>query len=354
MMKIAIVSGGTGGHIYPGIAIAEEIRRRDSRAEILFLGSEEGLEKDLIPRAKFNLKLIKARALLRKISYKAISAPFVSALGFFQALGILRNFSPQALISTGGYASLPVVLAAGVLRIPIFVQEQNVLPGITNRICFKFAKKVFLSFESSLAFARGEVVGNPVRREIIEADREKARRKLGFSSGEMVVLVMGGSQGARKINEAVVAALPLIEETRNIRIFHVVGRRDVNLVNQKLADRKYDFYQRVDYLYNIAEVLASADLVISRAGATAMAEFFVRGIPMVLIPFPFSAEGHQELNAKAMAEAGAAIVINNSDFTAERLVSLLLRKDLDLDRMKSNCRKLAQPKAAEEIVNALA
>ncbi|MBI5078606.1 UDP-N-acetylglucosamine--N-acetylmuramyl-(pentapeptide) pyrophosphoryl-undecaprenol N-acetylglucosamine transferase, partial [Candidatus Saganbacteria bacterium] len=145
-MRIAIVSAGTGGHIYPGIAVAEELKRRDPQVGILFLGSKEGMEKEIISRAGFPLKLIKARALLRKISYKAISAPFVSALGFFQALRILRTFAPDALFSTGGYASLPVVLAAKVCSIPIYLHEQNVLPGFTNKICRRWARKTFLSF----------------------------------------------------------------------------------------------------------------------------------------------------------------------------------------------------------------
>lgn len=353
-MKIMIVAGGTGGHIYPGIAIAEEIKSRDPQAEIIFLGSEEGLEKDLIPRAGFKIRLIKARALIRKISYKAITAPFVSALGFFQALRVLWDFRPQGLVSTGGYASLAAVLAAKLLGIPVFVHEQNVLPGMTNRLCFRLADEVFFSFDKSLSYHRGKVVGNPVRKEILNADREDARKKLGLSPDKKMLLVMGGSQGARAINNAVTQALPGLDG--KWEIFHVIGTRDYEPNNcwERIAGEvpaaKYPFYHPFAYLYNVAEVLAAADMVVSRAGATAIAEFTVRGLPMILIPFPYSAEGHQDLNARVMAEAGAGATIRNSEFNSEKFVSLM-SSNFDLVKMGQASLKLARPAAARDIVD---
>jgi UDP-N-acetylglucosamine--N-acetylmuramyl-(pentapeptide) pyrophosphoryl-undecaprenol N-acetylglucosamine transferase len=341
-MRIVLVAGGTGGHIYPGMAIAEEIQRRFPQAEILFLGSEEGLERDLIPRAGFNIKLIKARALLRKISYKALSAPFVSAFGFFQALRILSGFRPQALVSTGGYASLAAVLAAKLLGIPVFIHEQNVLPGVTNRLCFKLADEIFLSFEKSLAYHRGIVVGNPVRREIREADRERARKELGVPTGKKVMLIMGGSQGARKINETVLASLSKIDGNK-WEILHVIGTRDFG----SLPRPQFLFYHPFSYLYNIAGAMAAADLAVSRAGATAIAEFSIRGLPMILVPFPYSAEGHQELNAQAVAENGAGVVIKNEDFTPERFIAGL---DLNLNEMGRAAKKMSRPDAAKMMV----
>jgi len=347
-MKIALVSGGTGGHIYPGIAVADELKKRCPEAEIVFLGGREGLESDVVPKAGYRIELIRARALLRKLSYKALSAPFVSLAGFFQAFALLRRFRPQALLSTGGYASLPVVLAAKLLGVPIYLHEQNVLPGFTNRFYARWATEVFLSFEASKKYLPGTVTGNPVRREIIEADRETARRKLGYAPGDRVVFIMGGSQGARTINLAVAEALPKL--SGGARIIHVVGRRDAGLVAGVLKDKQYPFYRRVDYLYNIGEMLASADLVISRAGATAIAEFTCRGLPMVLVPFPFSAEGHQDLNAQAVAEAGAGLVIANGDFTPERFRALLADRNLDWAKMGAASRRLGRPDAAAKIV----
>lgn len=351
-MKIAIVSGGTGGHIYPGIAIAEELKAHDPRAEIIFIGSAEGLEKELVPKAGFPIKLIRSRALLRKLSYKALSAPFVSAFGFFQALSLLIKERPQLLLSTGGYASLPVVLAAKLLSIPIYLHEQNVLPGVTNRFYSRWAKKVFLSFEQSKQYLAGIVTGNPVRREILSYDRETSRAKLGYQPDERVVLVVGGSQGARTINRSVAEALPLINP--GVRIIHVVGHRDYSEVTAKITGRNYSFYKPVEYMYNIGEAIAAADLVVSRAGATAIAEFLTRGLPMILVPFPFSAEGHQDLNAQVVAEAGAGIFIKNSELTPAKFASLVNDWTLNLTKMKGACRHLARPDAAKDILNAIA
>ncbi|KPJ65005.1 hypothetical protein AMJ44_11490 [candidate division WOR-1 bacterium DG_54_3] len=348
-MRIAIVSGGTGGHIYPGIALAQEIKGRDPEAAILFLGSEEGLEKDLISGGEYPVKLIKSRALLRKWSYKALSAPFVSAIGFFQSLRILKAFSPKVLISTGGYASLPVVLAARLLGIPVLVHEQNVLPGAVNRLCQKFAKRVFLSFDQSRAYLRGEVVGNPVRREIMEAKREAARNKFNLGPQEKVVLVMGGSQGSKKINEIVLSSLERLPS--HVKILHIIGNRDFGWVSRYLEGKKIENYRSLPYLHDMADALAAADLVVSRAGATAIAEFLVRGIPMVLIPFPYAAEDHQRLNAEAIAEGGGAVMVKDKDFNSEKFLELITDSSLDYDRMSSACHLLAKPEAAKRIVD---
>ncbi len=347
-MKIAIVSGGTGGHIYPGLAVADELARKHPDAEIIFLGSRAGLESDLVPRAGYRIELIRARALLRKLSYQAVSAPFVTLLGFVQALGLLRKLRPQAVLSTGGYASLPVVLAAKLLGIPIYLHEQNLLPGFTNRCCARWAKEVFLSFEASKKYLPGTVTGNPVRREIIAADREASRRQLGYRPDDLVVFVMGGSQGARSINLAVAAALPKLDGAA--KIIHVVGKRDAALVESALGGARYPFYRKLDYLYNVGEMLAAADLAVSRAGATALAEFTCRGLPMVLVPFPYSAEGHQELNARAVAEAGAGIMVQDGEFTPERFAALVSGQGLDLAAMGAASQQLGRPDAAAKIV----
>lgn len=359
--KFAIVAGGTGGHIYPGIAIAQELKKRFANAQIIFIGSKEGLEVDLVPKANFEIKLINARALLRKMSYKSISAPFVCLVGFFQAFFLLKKFAPQGLISTGGYVSLPAVLAAKVLGIPIYLHEQNVLPGFTNQILARWARKVFLSFEESMHYLRDNpsklyVTGNPVRQEILKIQRSQARQKLGVEEKDFVVLVMGGSQGAKSINQVIISSLTSIakENKRDLKIFHIVGKRDDPWVREALRGKNFPFYCKIDYSYNIAELIAAADLVFSRAGATAIAEFLIVGLPMVLIPFPFSAENHQELNAKIIVAAQAGMQIADKEFTAEKFLEII--KNIDqgaLRKMKRNCLKLSRPRAAEEIVNAL-
>ncbi len=349
-MKIAIVAGGTGGHIYPGIAIAQEIKRRDPQAPILFLGSSEGLEKDIIVKEGYGLKLIKARALLRKVCYKAFSAPFLCAIGFFQSLRILSDFSPAVLVSTGGYVSLPVTVAARVLGIPILLHEQNVLPGAVNRLCKTFATKIFLTFKESQQYLKGEVVGNPVRREISKASREISRKKLSLAIDKKVILVMGGSQGAKKINEILISSLSKVPA--EVEILHIVGNRDFAWVSRYLEGKQIVNYHSLPYLYGeMADALAAADLVVGRAGATAIAEFLIRGLPMVLVPFPYAAENHQALNAEAVAQSGAAIVIQEDNFSPEKLIEIITNPVLDYDKMGNASRKLAQPLAAERIVN---
>lgn len=348
-MKVAIVSGGTGGHIYPGIAVAQEIKRRDPESSILFMGSEEGLEKELIPREDYEIKLIKARALLRKLSYKAVSAPFISFIGFFQALRILKTFSPDFLISTGGYASLASVLAAKALRIPVIIHEQNVLPGAVNRFCRKFARKVFLSFPQSVKYLRGEVVGNPVRREIIEAKRDDARIKFKLRPDDKVVLIMGGSQGSKKINETVISSLMRLPS--QVKILHIIGNRDYGWVSRYLEGKEINNYQALPYLHNMSDALAAADLAISRAGATAISEFLVRGIPMILVPFPYAADDHQRINARVIEESGGALVIEDHDFTSEKFVDQIADSALNYDKMSNVCHKLAKPEAAQRIAD---
>lgn len=343
-MRIVIVSGGTGGHIYPGIAIAQEIKRRSPSASILFLGSKEGLEKELVPREGFEIKLVWARALLRQLSYQAVSAPFVSLIGFFQSLKILKEFSPDILVSTGGYASLPVVFAAKARGIPILLLEQNVLPGAVNRLSRRFAKKCFLSWPQSEQYIKGVVVGNPVRRAIIEAKQRSSRGP----DNKKVVLVVGGSQGSQKINEAVVSALP--ELPAEVQVLHIIGNRDSGWVSRYLEGKKVKNYQALPYLHDMSQALASADLVVSRAGATAIAEFLVCGLPMVLVPFPYAAEDHQRLNAKAVADSGAAIVVEDKDFSSQKFIELINDSSLNYDKMSKASAALARPEAAERIV----
>ncbi|MCU0641536.1 MAG: undecaprenyldiphospho-muramoylpentapeptide beta-N-acetylglucosaminyltransferase [Candidatus Margulisbacteria bacterium] len=338
--KIVIVAGGTGGHIYPGIAVAQALEGRGTKDDILFIGSEEGLEKELIPRAGFRLKLIKARQLTRRVSYKAVTAPLMMVIGFFQALALLAAFTPRVVLSFGGYTALPVVLAAKALGIKVFVHEQNVLPGATNQLTFRLADRIFLSFPESLEYCQGEVVGNPVRAEIFTTRRSGGSKK--------VLLVLGGSQGASRLNQAVAAALPNIDGGK-WEIVHSLGRRDF----PRYAALKNGFYRPLEYIDNMAAALVSADLVISRAGATAIAEFTAAGLPMVLVPYPYAAAGHQDHNADALVKAGAALKIADRDFTAARLLALLEDGALDLAALAARSRKFARPEAAKRIAEAI-
>ncbi len=325
-MKLVIVAGGTGGHIYPGLALAEEFLKKNGQTELLFVGTENGLEKELIAREGYQLKLIKGRTILN------------SLFGVVQALKILRRFRPQVLVSTGGYASLPVVVAAWLIKIPVFLLEQNVLPGRTNRLCRRLARQLFLSFAESLKYIDGLVTGNPVRRIISETVRPAA-------GDTRTVLVMGGSQGARRLNEAVLVAKRSLPP--GIRLIHLVGKRDFGFFQIESAAN----YLPIPYANNINDYLAQADLVISRAGATAIAEFLVMGLPMVLIPYPFAADGHQSLNAQAVEAAGAARVILDAEFNGAKLLEIIKAEPATYAKMSQAARRLGRPDAAARIVN---
>lgn len=327
--RIAIVAAGTGGHIYPGVAVAAALREIKPAVEVLFIGTDKGLEKELVTKADWPIKLVRPEIVL----------------SFFQALVIFCSFRPQALLSTGGLASLPVVLAAKVLGIPVFIQEQNVLPGVTNRYCAKLAKEVFLSWPESLKYLRGTVTGNPVRPEIINAQRAAARDALHINGTKKVILIMGGSQGARRINQTIFDSLTSIDGDR-WEIFHLIGQRDFGARSLPA----YPFYHPLAYLYNVGEILAAADLVVSRAGASAIAEFTARGLPMILIPYPFAAEHHQELNAAVASVAGAALVVNNDKFNPASFISALADAESELPAMGAAARLLGRPEAAKIIV----
>ena len=347
-MRLLIVAGGTGGHIYPGIAVAQAAQKKDPQVEIVFIGSLEGLEKDIISQQGFNLEFIKARALLRKLSYKAISAPFVSLQGFFQALAKLKQFKPNVVVSTGGYVSLPVISAAYILRIPIIILEQNTLPGIVNRLAARFAKKVFLSFPESKKYLKGEVIGNPVRAEILAAEVVSARQKLGLAAGKKVVLVMGGSQGSKKINEVVLSSLDKLSDS--VQVVHIIGNRDFGWLKRHVEGKNMPDYHPLPYLDQIADALAAADLVVSRAGATAIFEFLARGLPMILIPFPYAANNHQQVNAEAIEAQGGAVVVKEADFTPEKFIALLSDQSLNYAKMSKISQKLATPGAAKKVI----
>ena len=355
-MKIVIAGGGTGGHIYPGIAIAQELQRVDIKNQILFIGSEEGIERILIPKERLSIVTIKSRGMLRKLSYKAISSPFMLMIGFMQSLKILVKFRPDIVVVTGGYVSLPVAFAAFCLRMPVILHEENVKPGMSARIIKWMASAVTVSFETTRRYFKFKrkvhCFGNPVRREIIDTLRGVAIQNLGLKQSDRVVLIFGGSQGARSINNIVKDMLPLVAGL-NLMVIHISGERDYEQLNKQELGRIYPFYKLVPYMYNIADGLAAADLVVSRAGATAISEIAVRGIPSILVPFPFSSGGHQDLNAKVMADAGASRIIWNKDLNAsvltEEIKQILNNKEI-CEFMGRSARNIGRIDAAKEIV----
>jgi UDP-N-acetylglucosamine--N-acetylmuramyl-(pentapeptide) pyrophosphoryl-undecaprenol N-acetylglucosamine transferase len=342
-MKVVIAAGGSGGHIYPGIAMAEELKARDPGNQVIFIGGRGGLEEELIKKEGFEIKTIAARGLLRKLSYKAISAPFVELKGFFDALSFLRKFRPAGVIVTGGYVSFPVIAAAKLLRIPVLLHEQNTLPGFTNRFWSSLVDVVTLSFEITQKYIKGTVTGNPVRRRLREAKRKSHDKK--------TLLIWGGSQGARSINCAIISDL---DKLAKWEVIHVTGERDFEMVSDRVDRTTYPFYRIFPYVYNVEDILAQADLVVSRAGATAIFEMLALGLPAILIPFPYSAEGHQDLNAKVISDSGAAMVLDQKNIDKlPQLIEQLMSSDSKLGEMSRNTKKIFKPEAAGKIVDLL-
>ena len=378
-MKIAIVGGGTGGHIYPALALAEELQEKDLDSEILFIGSPEGIENELVSKERFTFETIKSRGMPRKLSLRAISAPFVSIAGFFQARRVLRSFSPRILISTGGYVSLPVAFAAKTLGIPVLIHELNTIPGLSNRISGLFAKKITLSFPEAMRyFPKRKVLltGTPVRKKIINAINEVSKSRLELDLKRKTILILGGSQGARKINEVIIELLPdLLKE--NCQIIHITGKNDFEHVisstkniaqettdTSKVAEGKrkkeiikiYKLYRPIPYMYNIWDALASADLVISRAGGSTLAEILARGLPSILIPFPYSSEGHQDKNARSIEGAGAAIVLKNDELSRDSLLCIIRELLADKERLMTiagAAKGLSSPEASKTIIDSI-
>lgn len=362
-MRVVIAGGGTGGHVYPGVTIAKTLLERDPGAEVLFIGTRKGIEADIVPREGFRLATIDVAGFKRRLSLETVLTAFRACMGLAQSLAILRREKPDVVVGTGGYVSGPAVLAAWMMRIPSLIHEQNALPGATTRVLSSIASRVAVTYDESSRYlarkSRVVVTGNPIRRSILTTTRRAGAQAMGLDSDRPTVLVFGGSQGARAINEAMVSALPGIVKRRGVQVIYQTGRHDHAWVMQELETlgvlRAGASRLIVEpYLYQMDKAMACADLVVSRAGAISIAEITARGLPCVLIPLPGAAEGHQEKNARALGRAGAAVVVLQQQLTGEvllRVVESLLDDNARLERMSRNSRTLGRPGAADTLVD---
>ncbi len=358
-MRVLSAGGGTGGHIYPGIAVAEELKRLDPETGILFVGGDRGLEGRVVPEAGFTLETIGARGLPRRAPWRVPGAILSNAGAFFGALAIVRRYRPDVVLGTGGYVSAPVVLAARFVGKPVVLQEQNSVPGLTNRWHARIASEVHLAFSESRGwFSRKDhlkLSGNPVRRMILSGDRRQALARFGLSESIPTVFIFGGSRGARRINEAALDAMVRLKGHLGAQFILQTGKEDFSWVKERAEGQGLPVTV-VPYLTHIHEAYAAADLVVCRAGAMTLAEIAACGVPAVLVPYPFAAYNHQEVNAQNLAERGGAVMIRDGELTGERLASDLLRlvKDREaLIRMSSNARRFARPDAAQRIARSL-
>ncbi len=351
-MRIVIVGGGTGGHLYPGIAVAQELKRWDRRARIMFIGVRGGLERDIVLREGHRHFEITSSGLVRRRGREQLVALGHLLRGIGEAGRILRRVQPQVILGLGSYVSASVMLAGCALGIPRLIHEQNVLPGLTNRLLGRIANRVAVSFSASTAhFPKGKAVltGNPVRPAICEM-----RGRTHEANGRFHLLMFGGSQGAHHLNVAMLEALSQLADVRgNLWLVHQTGANDFATVQKTYTASRYPGVVHA-YIEDMATEYGAADLVICRAGATSIAELTAIGKAAVLVPFPYAAHDHQAHNARALAAAGAAEVILDqalsSSLLAERIRYYLLHPEA-VAEMASRCLALGKPDAATRVAH---
>ena len=358
-MKILIAGGGTGGHVFPGIAVAEELQRVRRDVEVVFVGTRRGLEAQAVPEAGFRIRFLLSSGFHRREWWRWPWAVLANAIGVLQAVWIVLTENPRAVLGTGGYVSAPISFAAKLLGRPLILQEQNSRPGLANRMLSRIADEVHLSFlEARSHFPRKDhlkVTGNPVRSHIQTDDVEGAMREFGLEAGRPVVFVFGGSLGASRINEAAIETLRQLKDRVALQMILQTGRQDFERV-KGIAEAEKLPVRVLPFVKNIHMAYAAADLVVCRAGAMTLAEIAVCGLPAILVPYPFAAHNHQEDNAANLVDRGAAVMILDAELTGDRLareVAHLLADKQALSRMSSNARLFARPDAATRLARTL-
>jgi len=353
---VVIAGGGTGGHLYPGIALAQKFKKRLD-AEIMFIGTSYGIENRVLPKLPYRFEKIWMRGLQRKMSMANVLFPIRLMVSLVQTTALFVRFHPNVVIGTGGYVSAPALLAGLTLRIPTVIQEQNSYPGLVNRLLGKWVNQVHLTYEDSVRYFKRKhgmfVSGNPVRGDFNHIEKSAALQKFGLQTNKATLLIFGGSQGARAINEAVLQSLESLMAGSDVQLLWAVGEPDWETVSTKVAAFSSRIYAQ-PYIDDMAAAYAAADMVVCRAGATTLAEIALCGLPAILIPYPYATAGHQVFNAKSMEQAGAAIVIEQKDLTVDgflKTVTDLLKNEATRCRMSEAAKRVARPDAAADIVH---
>ncbi len=349
-MRVIIAAGGTGGHIFPGVAIAREFKERDQSTAILFVGTARGLESKIVPRAGFDLELIKVGALKGVSVFERTKSLGELPPSFVAARRILKRFKPDVVIGVGGYSSGPTLLMAALSRIPTMVVEPNAMPGFTNRVLARFVDAAALSFADAQKYfrSRGVVTGNPVRVDFARLPKKERTKKIH-------VLIFGGSQGAQAINNAVIGALPaLASRKERLSFTHQTGERDYETVRLGYGAAGFDDVDVRPFIHDMADQYARADLLICRSGATTVAEVAAAGKAAIFIPFPFATDDHQRRNAEAFVRVGAGRMILQQDLRPARLageLDQLLDNPTEIDRIENASRGLARTESTERAVD---
>ncbi|SUP39876.1 undecaprenyldiphospho-muramoylpentapeptide beta-N-acetylglucosaminyltransferase [Veillonella criceti] len=359
MKRIIISGGGTGGHIYPAITIYKEIAAMTD-AEFLYIGTEKGLEATLVPKEGIPFKTLPVEGLNRNLSVRALVTLGKTLGSLVKANRIISEFKPDIVIGTGGYVCGPILLAAALRHVPTLIQEQNTIGGITNKILSRFVDVVAVGFEEAQkAFVKAKRIvytGNPVRPEVLVDTREEGRSFFNLQNDEFAVLIAGGSRGARSINTAMIEVHKHFKDKKGIKLIHVTGTGEYERVLDALGIKDGQAYSETSvilpYLHEMPKALAAADLAVFRAGAVGLAELTVRGIPSILIPYPYAAEDHQTYNARALVSAGAARMIVDKMLQGNDLIGEIeyfMQNPAERARMSVAAKALGKPQAAHDI-----
>jgi UDP-N-acetylglucosamine--N-acetylmuramyl-(pentapeptide) pyrophosphoryl-undecaprenol N-acetylglucosamine transferase len=358
-MKILIAGGGTGGHVYPGIAVAEQLVRMRPQAEVVFVGGRRGLEAHAVPESGFRIRYILTRGFPRRAWWRWPAALIANLVGLGQALWVVASERPDAVLGTGGYVSGPVAMAAWLLGRPLLLQEQNSIPGLANRWLARVADEVHLSFTEARAYFKRKdnlkVTGNPVRAHILGGDRGQALQAFDLAEGKPTLFIFGGSRGAHRINEAAIDAMRRLKGRVDLQFILQTGREDFDWA-KGMVDAEQLPARVMPFLRDIHLAYAVADLVVCRSGAMTLAEIAACGTPAILVPYPYAAHNHQEVNAHNLVERGAAALLLDRELTGERLAKEIAHLVADrqaLRRMSANARTFARLDAAERIVKSL-
>jgi len=355
-MKVIISGGGSGGHVFPAIAIANELKKQRPDAEILFVGAEGKIEMEKVPKAGYPIKGLWISGFHRKLTLRNLMFPIKLVNSLFRAYGIIQKFKPDVVIGVGGYASGPTLQVATMRGIPTLIQEQNSFPGVTNRLLAKKVNRICVAYEGLERFFPKEKIrltGNPVRQDIMELSnqREEGIEYFGLDKSKKTIFLFGGSLGARTLNDAMAANKDLLEKNQNVQVLWQTGKLYINeFQNSETAQlpnvKILPFVDRMDLAY------AMADVMVTRAGALTISELCLVGKPAILIPSPNVSEDHQTMNVKALSTKDAAVLVEdkNANTMLEQALHMLDNEEV-IKSLGENIKKLAQPRATENIVS---
>ncbi len=353
-LKVLIAAGGTGGHVYPAIAIADALREEYAHTQILFVGTKNHMEWDTVPKAGYDITSIWISGFHRRLTLKNLLFPIKLATSIVQSLSIISRFDPDVVISCGGYVAGPVGWVAAKKGIPLVIQEQNSYPGVTNRILGKNAALIFTAFQEANQYLPKEnthIAGNPTRKSLTSVDTQKAYETFGFTENRKTLLVLGGSGGAKSINNAMSQHIAELHDDMDLQIIWQCGTRYYDQLRRDIQSRNYERLLLKDFLYDMPEAYEVADLVISRAGALSCSELALTQKPSILVPSPNVAGDHQTKNARAMVQEGAAELIKDDELSTmlATLVKEIITDQQRLQKMSKAAGKLAEPEAAQKI-----